>query len=424
MTEAFLQYVWQHGLLEGPLATVEGLPVVVERAGDLNRDAGPDFFASRLSIDGVRWVGNVEVHVKASDWKVHKHSEDKNYNNVILHVVYIHDADIVLENGKKVTTMAIADNIPAHVWDNYDRLMNPAANIDIPCAPRLKEIPEFLFQISQDRLGVERLERKSGDVRRILHETKGSWEQSCYWLTARYFGGKTNAFPFELLAKVTPMSILAKIKDNAFRVESLFFGQAGLLEDDFHDDYPKAMQREYNYMRAAYNLSPMEGHLWKFFRVRPASFPTLRISQLSNLIVRSSNLFSRLLETTDVRLLCRFFEVESTEYWQTHYQFDKLAPRSPKTLGDNLIYTILINAWIPLLFEYGVMHDDQKRKEQAFNLLEQLPAESNRIVRMWQREGIEPRNAAESQALLQRHNEYCSKKRCLDCQLAFRLIKN
>ena len=211
MTEAFLQYVWQHKLLEGQLVTTDGHPVVVERAGELNRDAGPDFFDARLVIDGLRWAGNVEVHVKSSDWKAHGHSRDKAYNNVVLHVVYIHDTDIILENGKKVPTVAIADAIPEYVWDNYDSLMNPADNQAIPCASRLPEIPDFLFQMSQDRLMVERIERKSGDVQRILEESKGSWEQACYWLTAHYFGAKTNAFPFELLAKTTPMGVVAKI---------------------------------------------------------------------------------------------------------------------------------------------------------------------------------------------------------------------
>ena len=252
MTEAFLQYVWQHKLLEGQLVTTDGHPVVVERAGELNRDAGPDFFDARLVVNGLRWAGNVEVHIKSSDWNAHGHSRDKAYNNVVLHVVYIHDADIILESGKKVPTVAIADAIPEYVWDNYDSLMNPADNQAIPCASRLPEIPDFLFQLSQDRLMVERIERKSGDVQRILEESKGSWEQACYWLTAHYFGAKTNAFPFELLAKTTPMGVVAKIKDKPSRIEALYFGQAGLLETDFTDDYPKAMQQEYKYLCAAY----------------------------------------------------------------------------------------------------------------------------------------------------------------------------
>ncbi len=423
MTEAFLQYVWQHRLLEGPLVTTEGLPVVVERPGELNRDAGPDFLDSRLVIGGLHWAGNVEVHTRASDWNQHGHSDDKAYNNVILHVVYIYDADIVLENGKKVQTLDISQSLPQYVWDNYDSLMNPADDTQIPCASRLKDIPDFLYHLSQDRLLVERIERKSGDVERILKESKGSWEQACYWLTAHYFGGKTNAFAFELLAKVTPMRIVAKIKDNPFRVEALYMGQAGLLDGDFNDEYPKKLQREYKYLSAAYQLTPMEGHLWKFFRVRPSSFPTLRISQFSDLMSKSSNLFSKMLDAEDAGTVSKLFVVQASEYWQSHYNFDKETERSSKSLGKSLINTIIINAWIPLLYEYGVAHGAEMYKEGAFNLLQQLSPEDNRITRLWESAGIKIGNAAESQSVIQRYTEYCSRKKCLDCQLAFRIMK-
>lgn len=423
MTEAFLQYVWQHRLLEGPLVTTEGLPVVVERPGELNRDAGPDFLDSRLVIGGLHWAGNVEVHTRASDWNQHGHSDDKAYNNVILHVVYIYDADIVLENGKKVQTLDISQSLPQYVWDNYDSLMNPADDTQIPCASRLKDIPDFLYHLSQDRLLVERIERKSGDVKRILKESKGSWEQACYWLTAHYFGGKTNAFAFELLAKVTPMRIVAKIKDNPFRVEALYMGQAGLLDGDFNDEYPQKLQREYKYLSAAYQLTPMEGHLWKFFRVRPSSFPTLRISQFSDLMSKSSNLFSKMLDAEDAGTVSKLFVVQASEYWQSHYNFDKDTERSSKSLGKSLINTIIINAWIPLLYEYGVAHGAEMYKERAFNLLQQLPPEDNRITRLWKNAGIKIGNAAESQSVIQRYTEYCSRKKCLDCQLAFRIMK-
>lgn len=423
MTEAFLQYVWQHRLLEGPLVTTEGLPVVVERPGELNRDAGPDFLDSRLVIGGLHWAGNVEVHTRASDWNQHGHSDDKAYNNVILHVVYIYDADIILENGKKVQTLDISQSLPQYVWDNYDSLMNPADDTQIPCASRLKDIPDFLYHLSQDRLLVERIERKSGDVERILKESKGSWEQACYWLTAHYFGGKTNAFAFELLAKVTPMRIVAKIKDNPFRVEALYMGQAGLLDGDFNDEYPQKLQREYKYLSAAYQLTPMEGHLWKFFRVRPSSFPTLRISQFSDLMSKSSNLFSKMLDAEDAGTVSKLFVVQASEYWQSHYNFDKVTERSSKSLGKSLINTIIINAWIPLLYEYGVAHGAEMYKERAFNLLQQLPPEDNRITRLWESAGIKIGNAAESQSVIQRYTEYCSRKKCLDCQLAFRIMK-
>lgn len=427
MTEAFLQYVWQHKLLEGGLTTTDGQPVVVERPGDLNRDAGPDFLNSRLMIGGVQWAGNVEVHIKASDWKLHHHSDDKAYNNVILHVVYIYDSDVVLENGNRVHTVEIADAIPDQVWHNYDDLMQSALTNEIPCSPRLKEIPEFIFHTSQDRMLVERLQRKSDDVERLLKSTRGSWEQVCYQIVAHYFGGKTNAFAFELLAKIVPMNVIAKIKNNPFRVEALFFGQAGMLEGVFFDEYPNALQREYNYLRAAYNLKPMPVHLWKFFRIRPVSFPTLRISQFAALISQSSNLFSKLLETKDAKALRVFFDVNASDYWCNHFRFDKPTekniPATVKHLGVLAIDTIIINAWVPLLFKYGAAHGDDSLKDQALNIIHNIPAERNNIVRKWQEAHIEPANAADTQALIQRYDEYCSKKRCLECSLAFRLIK-
>ncbi|MBP5548756.1 MAG: DUF2851 family protein [Bacteroidales bacterium] len=421
MTEAFLQYVWQHRLLDGPLTTVDGQPIVVERAGELNRDAGPDFFDARLVIGGIHWAGNVEVHVKASDWNAHHHSSDEAYNNVILHVVYVNDTDIVLQNGKRMPTLKIADAIPEYVWDNYDELIS--SRQPILCSNRLKDIPDFLFHLSQDRMIVERMQRKTDDVQRILKETHGSWEETCYILTARYFGGKTNAFPFELLAKITPMKLAAKIKDSPLRVEALYFGQAGLLEQEFADDFPRELKEKYDLVRIAHKLNPMPGHLWKFFRIRPPSFPTLRISQFANLVTRSSNLFSHLLETDDVKELYGLFDVRASDYWDTHYNFDKPVECSPKNFGKSLVNNILINAWVPLLCYYGMAHDNQKYKDRAFSLLQQLPPESNRIVRLWKDENIRPSNAAESQALIQRYNEYCSRQGCLDCQFAFRLIK-
>jgi len=423
MTEAFLQYVWQHKLLEGSLTTTDGAAVVVEHPGTLNRDAGPDFFDARVVIDGVRWAGNVEIHIKASDWKQHGHSDDAAYNNVVLHVVYVHDADIV-QNDRKLPTLQLVDNVPDNVWHNYDDLMNSTSANAIACSSRLAEIPSFLFGLDQERMAAERLERKADDVKRMLSQCKGNWEQVCYQLTARYLGGRINAFPFELLAKITPMAVIAKIKDNLFRVEALFFGQAGMLQGSFADDYPLALQKEYNYLSAAYSLTPMQPHLWKFFRLRPPAFPTLRISQLAALVASTDNLFSKMLEAQDIASLRNLFDVKASQYWNTHFLFDKPSPDSVHNLGSDLVDIILINAWIPLLFHYGVAHGNQKYKDQAFTLLHQLPSEANRIVRLWKSSGISSNDAADSQALIQRYNEYCSRKRCLDCQLAFRLIKN
>lgn len=423
MTEAFLQYIWQHRLLEGPLTTVDGLPVVVERPGEHNLDAGPDFFDARMTVDGIRWAGNVEVHINASDWHLHHHNDDPNYHNVILHVVYCYDADIRLPDGRILPTMELRRHIPQGVWDRYDQLMHPADGETIACASRIADIPDFLIHAANERLAAERLERKVGEAQHLLDETRGDWDEACYRLMARSFGGKVNALPFELLAKTTPLSLLAKIKHRPLSVEALFFGQSGLLEDEFADDYPSSLQREYAYLRASYRLQPMPGHLWKFFRLYPASFPTLRISQFANLLLHTDNLFSKMLDGANVDTLRQLFCCETDPYWMNHYLFDQLAPSRPKRLGRSVVDRILINAWVPLLFAYGKLHDSDQHKEQALSLLQQLPAERNRIVDRWTDLGLQPDNAAQSQSLIQRYNEYCQRHRCLDCNLAFRLLK-
>lgn len=409
-------------MLRGDLQTTEGLPVIVERAGDLNTDAGPDFFNARLLMGTLRWAGNVEIHVKASDWKLHGHSSDKKYNSVVLHVVLEHDCDITLENGKQVPTLEIKNHVPMDLWDSYQQMVSPLQPLDVACLPRLQLVPDFLFDGFLDRQATERVERKAYDVQSLLDDSRGSWETTCYWLIARYFGGKANGFAFEMMAKLTPMNVLAKIKDKPFRVEALLMGQAGLLEETFEEEYPLRLQREYNYMRKAYGLSPMAGHLWKFFRLRPASFPTLRISQFADLVCKSNALFSHLMETTDIEELRSFFDVSASDYWMCHYHFGRASSPRDKSTGRNFADTVLINAWVPLLFEYGVLHGNQELKDRAIDILRQMPPESNRITRQWGKEH-RPQNAAQSQALIQLYNEHCTKKDCLRCAIGFQVLK-
>ena len=315
MTEAFLQYVWQHKLLEGELLTLEGQRVEIERVGEWNRDAGPDFINAQLRVGETLWAGNVEIHIKASDWKAHGHSKDKNYNNVVLHVVYEADCEIALENGVKVTTLEIKDKIPQAVWNQYEALMNASAEEKVPCAPFLEGVPSFIVRGCLDRLAVERVEKKAEEVRRLLEESRGSWETCCYWLLARYFGGKTNGFVFELLAKATDQRLLARWKDQPLRIEALLMGQAGLLDGYFEDEYPRLLQADYEGIKGGARLKPIDGYLWKFFRLRPSSFPTIRISQFAQLVSKSNNLFSHLLGMTEVEDLMGLFDVEASEYW-------------------------------------------------------------------------------------------------------------
>ena len=422
MTEAFLQYVWQHQLLEGDLRTTEGQPVVVERPGMLNRDAGPDFFDAHVRIGETLWVGNVEVHVKASDWNHHRHSTNHAYDNVVLHVVYENDTAITLQNCHTLTTLELSCHIPDLVWANYDALVDPPEPRDIPCVDYLGEVSKPLVNSYLERLTLERLEQKCDMVRRLLKESRGNWEQCCYWLLAHYFGGSANAFPFELLAKSTDLNLLARWRDKPQRIEALLMGQAGLLEGYFADDYPRQLQSDYGALRQGASLTPIAGFMWKFFRMRPYGYPTLRISQFAQLVCRSRNLFSHLLETTDANELQRFFNVTASSYWDNHFQFDKPSPGKPKQVGRSFVNVLLINAWVPLLFEYGNQHGMQEYKEQAVDILLQLPPENNRIVSRWREAGINADNASQSQALIQLYNNHCGQHGCLQCQIGYKII--
>jgi hypothetical protein len=425
MTEDFLQYVWQHQLLDHGLTTIDGQPVVVLCAGDYNHDAGPDFFNARVRIGDVEWVGNVEVHVRASDWKAHHHMEDKAYNNIILHVVYEQDCEITLQNGRVPPTVELKKYLHPSLIANYDALVRPAGDDEVPCSGMLGEVSEFVLKSFIGRLTIERIAAKTEVVKRLLDESRGGWEQTCYWLMARYFGGKVNALPFELLAKATDQRLLYRWKDNPQRVEALLMGQAGLLEGYFEDDYPRKLQADYNAIGGAAALNPIGGYMWKFYCLRPSSFPTIRISQFAQLLSTTSNLFATLLNATNAKELERLFDQHASEYWDSHYKFDKPTDKSlVKRIGRVQSQMLIINAWVPLLFLYGTEHGQDKYKDQAIDLLEQLPAEDNAVMRRWKRAGIEPSNAAESQALLQLYNKYCVGRRCLECGIGFQILKH
>ena len=424
MTEAFLHYIWQHQMLGTGLTTTDGQPVVVLRPGELNRDAGPDFFNARVSVGGVEWAGNIEIHLRSSDWNQHHHSSDKAYNSIILHVVYEYDRPILMENGTEPSTLELKPFIHPSLVANYDALMAPSAPQTVPCVRRLPSVPPFIVNSFLDRLAVERIEAKSEVVRRLLNESRGNWEQTCYWLMAHYFGGKVNALPFELVAKATDPRFLARWKDNPRRIEALLMGQAGLLEGYFEDDYPRQLQADYEALRAGASLIPIDSYLWRFFRIRPSAFPTIRLSQFANLLATSDNLFSRLLEITDVKEMEQLFNCSAADYWDNHYHFDQPTERkSVKRVGRMQADSLIINAWIPLLFVYGEVRGQQQYKEQALNLLQQLPAEDNAIVRRFAPAALVPENAAQSQALIQLYNHYCSSRRCLDCRLGHAIIK-
>lgn len=422
MNEAFLHYVWKYRLLKDNLTTTDGVEVAVDSVGEYNSDAGPDFFNAHIRMGGMQWIGNIEIHKSSSDWYLHKHHLDKKYNNVVLHIVYNHDREVFLENGNSLPTVQIKDYIRDGVWEKYQELLQPSISANIPCIGHLKDLTPFYISAYLERMATERLERKSKDIKDILVETKNSWEECCYRIFARYFGGKVNALPFELLAKSIPLNLYAKVRTSPFQIEALMFGQSGMLEADFVDAYPLALKQEYEYLRKAYNLTAIEGYLWKFFRLRPSSFPTLRISQFALLIARSKSLFSKLLEAKNFEDVMSLLDVEASEYWDNHYHFDKESKSKRKTTGRAFTISLIINAWVPLLFEYGSHYGIEKHKDMALRLLEQMDAEHNGIVSLWADGDLVPGNALQSQALIEIYNEYCKKKRCLECNIGYKVI--
>jgi hypothetical protein len=420
MKEEFLQFIWGHGLFtKNNLKTTDGRAVEVISTGQPNSDSGPDFFNARIRIDETTWAGNIEIHQKSSHWYQHKHDVDAAYDNVILHVVELHDKPVHIKNHQ-VPTLEIS--YPDTILKNYERLLK--SEQWIPCEEKLSEVDPFILRFWFSSLMISRLQARTGDILTILKQNKNNWNETFYQLLARNFGMKTNALPFELLAKSLPLPILSKHKNNLFQIEALFFGQSGLLNETLlGDDYFLSLRSEYSYLYKKYGLSAIESHLWKFMRLRPINFPTIRIGQLAMLIHHSSALFSRILESNDPDQLRKLFEVKASEYWDTHYRFNKPSEENkPKTLGETTFNNLVINTISPLLFVYGDQHQNQEMKDRALLLLEKLAPESNQIIRKWNELGIESRSAFETQALLQLKNSYCNYKKCLNCQLGAKII--
>lgn len=420
MKEEFLQFIWKHGLFsQTGLKTTDGKSLKIIQTGQFNTDSGPDFFNSRIKIGDTIWAGNIEIHQKSSHWQLHKHESDAAYDNVILHVVELHDQPIHVKNHL-LPTLEIT--YPDEILNNYQELLR--SEKWIPCQEKLQEHDPFILRFWFSSLMIERLQAKTGDILNILQQNQNNWNETFYQLLARNFGMKTNALPFELLAKSLPLQLLSKHKNDLFQLEALLFGQSGLLNEELlGDDYFLALRKEYSYLYKKYNLSGIESHLWKFMRLRPINFPTVRIAQLAQLIHHSSALFSHILETEKIDDLRRLFEVSASEYWNNHYRFNKTSgEKRPKVLGVTAFNNLVINTIIPLLFVYGDQHLDQAMKDRALLLLENLAAEENQIIRKWSELGIESYSAFESQALLQLKNTHCDAKKCLNCQLGAKII--
>jgi len=422
MKEDFLQFVWEQGLFtKTNLKTTDGRPLEIISTGQLNSDSGPDFFNAKIRIGNTIWAGNIEIHQKSSHWYRHRHNTDAAYDNVILHVVELNDSPVLLKS-QALPTLVISYS--PEILENYEQLLRSAKWI--ACEDQISKSDPFLIRFWFSSLMIERLESKTGDIMAILENNKNNWNETFYQLLSRNLGMKTNAQPFEMLAKSLPLQILSKHKNNLFQIEALLFGQSGLLNETLlGDDYYLSLRNEYSYLYKKYGLSAIESHLWKFMRLRPINFPTVRIAQLAMLIHQSSALFSQILETENLEDLRKLFDVSASEYWNTHYSFNKVSKDNHvKKLGETAFNNLVINTIAPLLFIYGDQHLNQEMKDRALLFLEKLEPESNQIIRKWHELGIESRTAFETQALLQLKNNYCDHKKCLNCQLGAKIISS
>jgi len=422
--EDFLHYVWKFRLFDHiNLRTNDGEELEILSAGLHNSDSGPDFHNARVRIGETVWAGNVEVHLSSSDWQKHGHATDNAYDNVILHVVYRDDEPLVLTNGRYVPTLELRNRIPADLYNRYHTLIF-GNQIIIPCEANIGSVDHITLYNWLTRVLVERLEKRSATVITALNKNRGDWEETFYQFLAANFGFKTNALPFELLAKSLPQNILAKHKNNPLQIEALLFGQAGFLKDDIVDEYPRKLKNEYEFLQKKYQLMPVENHLWKFMRMRPPNFPTIRLAQFAALVVQSNHLFSKLLEIKDVKGLRNLFtEIKVNPYWENRYRFDAESTPLSKNLGQASIDVLLLNTLALFLFSYGKHNQIQHYINRSLKLLEYLPNENNKIVEDFANLGVKIKTAFESQALLELKNNYCNYKKCLHCGVGNKILK-
>lgn len=422
ITEEFLHFIWQYQLINAAaFKTLKGEPIQVIQAGTHNKNSGPDFSLAKIKINNTLWAGNIEIHVKTSDWIKHKHQYDKKYENLILHIVYENDLSESDFQQFNFPVAEIKGLIDTNLSEKYKNIIQHKGKI--PCEQLIDGIDTFRFKSGLNRLAVERLQAKAEKVMALLQANNNSWEETMYQFVARTFGLKINAEPFEKLAKRLPLKIIGKHKNNFNQIEALLFGTAGLLNNNLNDDYGKNLHKEFQFLKAKYHLQPLEKHEWHFLRLRPAAFPTIRLAQFAKLLYESVHLFSKIKTNAEHKYIQQLFKVNVSDYWLTHYTFDTLSEKRNKSLGSSAINLVILNAIVPVLFAYGQYTDNETIKENALQLLENISAEKNSIIKDWETIKYKAENALESQALIQLRNEYCNKKRCLNCHVGTYMLK-
>ena len=421
MNESLLQFIWQFQYFKTTnLQTTEGEAITLIQPGNINVNQGPDFLNAKVVIGDNTWAGNIELHILTSDWNKHKHSGDKNYSNVILHVVWKNDLAKAATDQTTIPVLELQHCVSKILLERYDELMNKKTFV--PCDNHLPVLDSMKWLAWKERLAVERLQRKSNEILESLTKANNHWEEVFWWKLAGNFGIKVNAEIFENMATSIPVNILAKHKNQIHQLESLLLGQAGLLNHDFEEEYPAMLKKEYLFYQKKYKLIQIP--LAPFFlRMRPANFPTIRLAQLAMLIQHSVHLFSKIKELQTVKEVRELLDVTANDYWHYHYMFDQPTAFHPKKLGLQMIENIIINTIIPILFAHGLFTKNEVIKEKAVKWLFDLGAEKNAITKTWSTLGVTNKNALESQALIELKNSYCKQTRCLECAVGNALMR-
>ena len=421
MKEDFLHHLWKFKKFDTlNLKTFNGEEITIINVGQYLELAGPDFFNAQITIGNQKWAGNVEIHLKSSDWYVHHHERDEAYENVILHVVWEHDTEIFRKNNSEISVLELKKYVDAATITNYQSLISPKSWIF--CEKQLKEIDDFTINNWLERLFFERLERKSKPIFELLEQTNQDWEAVLFCLLAKNFGLNTNGEIFLKIAQSIPFSIIRKESFEVENLEALLLGNSGLLDPEKEDIYFKDLKFRYFYLLHKYQLEKKNLELVQFFKHRPDNFPTIRLSQLANLYHSQQNLFSKISTSNSVTTIYETFDISASDYWQNHYQFDKESPKKKKKLSKSFIDLIIINTIIPLQFAYA-KSQGKEISEDLIQLLNEVAPEKNAIMDKFSSFGIKSKNAFESQSLLQLKNEYCNKSRCLECAIGMELLK-
>ena len=420
--EMLYQYLWKYRLLNDRLTTVDGRQVEVIYPGRLNSDAGPDFSGARLRIAGQEWCGNVEIHVKASDWFAHHHDRDAAYGNVILHVVGVNDMQI--PDGLGGVIPQVVATFPDSFVDMYARLAEKISAV--ACEEWLKRIHPLVVTDWIESLAVERMQRKSQRILDLLTLVNNDWQRTCFITLARSLGFSLNSEPLEMLARSIPLNVLAHHSDDLMQIEALLFGQAGMLDTSLHifDEYYQRLCREYFFLARKYGLRPMRSDVWKYARTRPQNFPTRRIALLARALLGGFSLFSKIIDRScDADSAPDLFSWRLDGYWTDHLDFDRPGTKLAATLSESNVRLLMINFVAPMIYAHGAYHGDYDMAERGLDIWGELDAENNKIMRQWQSAGIRCVSAIDSQALLHLRLEYCDRSRCLQCRFGHTLLR-